>query len=127
MPSIEQPSADALVTDLAALRWFQRFLGMDIGRIKPQNTVADRAHFIRLCAEHGVPPSAVKIRILTPSVRAALRAGAKKISVDGVWIAFKDGKVATVLLGRQNQPMSAYKVPRRFDHRPEDCPRDSQG
>ena len=105
----DKPSADALVTDHAALRWLERVLEVDVGPQSISRT-QDTAFLLAACAKLGTTPSVVKTGIATANVRSALDAGAEGIMIPGgVWITFQYGRVATVMTAA----MRAGKLPRK--------------
>lgn len=92
--SVTERTPDEIVTDHCALRYLERVLDVDIGSIEARG---ESVRLIRLCRDLGITTDALKAAILAPPVRAALYAGASRALYAGVWIAFSQGRVTTVL------------------------------
>jgi hypothetical protein len=91
----------------AALRWVERAAGLLEDADRARREIAqDRGVQVRdvpdadVLKRLGVDMAAISRRIITPSVVAAVRAGATSISIDGITFMIRDNAICTVVDGR---------------------------
>lgn len=113
---IADASADIVVTDHAALRWLERYYGLDVG-YDHGSALERRTALSTVCAGLGITPSALKDRMLSPKVRDAIRAGARRILVDGTWFCIDRGVIRTVLGTEMARKAHAPKMGRAKRYR----------
>lgn len=94
---LSQTEIDVIVTNHATLRWIERVCGIDIGRLNTMSDVSHRKLLAKLAQDHNTEFIKWKSSILTPSVLAALDAGAMKFVTPNFVLIFKAGRIVTVL------------------------------
>ena len=98
------------VTNHAIVRWLERIEGRDLSPARE----AYRAMFghdpkdgdlVGFLSRYGVEdPAAIRARILTPMVRAAIALGAGSIKTKGHYLIIEDGRIVTIYETRDATP-----------------------
>lgn len=103
----------SVVSNHAALRWLERTRGVDLGHGFGKLTrEQERTLLWKLCADLKTTPPAIKTAMMTPDVRAAFAAGARKFVAATYVLVFRGEKITTVLepfMRSQRKPKKARR------------------
>ncbi|MGE0847673.1 MAG: hypothetical protein AB7L41_15510 [Flavobacteriaceae bacterium] len=109
-----------LVTAHAALRWLERFVGVDTGRIARDTGYAGFALAGEAARAAGLTLDAVRERLSSPEIRGAARLGASRVPLDGGLLILtatdEPGQVAVVTF-RLDRRGHGIRLPTRRESR----------
>lgn len=112
------PRANAIISDHALLRYLQRVKGVDVAQYRRMAHGGASDYHILQAIERvtGCDIEALRGRLLTPSVQAAVNIGAAGVVIGGARFKIKAGKVVTAFsqdfvrgASRQNRGSTAPK------------------